>query len=515
MSAVDAGPTEVPERIGSPATAAGPALPPAVPSSERLPVPGSSRRRGWLVRRMLLGADIVGLLLAFLAVDAVMAVRGSPVDFSFELLLFVTTLPLWVFMAKVYGLYDRDDERTDHSTVDDLVGVFHLATVGAWLLFAALWLTDLRPTPPLEKIFAFWALSIAAIGTSRAVARTLARRHPAYRQNTIIVGAGDVGQLVGRKLRQHAEYGVNLVGFVDAAPRDRRGELHDVPMLGAPDELPGLIEELGIERVVIAFSQEPHERTLELVRRLKDYDVQIDVVPRLYEIIGPSVGLHSVESLPLIGLPPARLSRSSRLVKRGLDVLGASILLVLLSPLFAFIAWRIKRSSPGPVFFRQERLGLNMQPFTVLKFRTMRVGTDDAVHRDFIKATMSAKAEPTGNGLYKLQRDDAITPFGRWLRRTSLDELPQMLNVLRGQMSLVGPRPCLEYETELFRPHHFERFLLPPGLTGLWQVTARAHSTFGEALDMDVAYVRGWSLGLDLWLVCRTPLQLFRANATS
>src|SRR5205823_5916506 len=134
---------------------------------------------------------------------------------------------------------------------------------------------------------------------------------------------------------------------------------------------------------------------------------------------------------------------------------------------------------PGPVFFRQERLGMGMKEFPALKFRTMKVDTDDAPHRAYIAQTMSSSAAPTGNGLYKLDRSDAITPFGRWLRKTSLDELPQLINVLRGQMSLVGPRPCMPYETEAFEPHHFERFLVPAGLTGLWQVTARAHSTFG------------------------------------
>jgi lipopolysaccharide/colanic/teichoic acid biosynthesis glycosyltransferase len=150
-----------------------------------------------------------------------------------------------------------------------------------------------------------------------------------------------------------------------------------------------------------------------------------------------------------------------------------------------------------------------------LKFRTMVVGTDDAEHREHIKMTMSAAAALSANGLYKLERGNAVTPFGRWLRRTSLDELPQLINVLRGDMSLVGPRPCIPYETEQFAPHHFERFLVPAGLTGLWQVTARAHATFGEALDMDVAYARGWSLALDLRLLCRTPVEMLRRTGTA
>ena len=469
------------------------------------------RRRGWLVRRMLLLADVVGLSAAFLVAEAVMQVRGWPVDFSYEALLFAGTLPVWVLMARMYGLYSRDEERTDHSTVDELVGVFHLATVGAWLLFAVLWLTNVA-SPPLGKVFTFWLITTLSITIARAGARTLARRHRYYNQNALIVGAGEVGQLVARKLLQHPEYGIKVVGFVDAHPRERRKDVAKVGILGPPEQLREIIRGNDVDRILIAFSQDSHENTLELLRLLRDEDVQIDVVPRLFELVGPNAELHSVEGLPLLALPSARLSRSSRALKRVVDVVGASVGLLLTSPLFAYAAWRIRRESPGPVFFRQERLGTQMKPFTMLKFRTMRVETDDADHRAFIRATMSSQALPTSNGLYKLDREQAVTPFGKWLRKTSLDELPQLVNVLRGEMSLVGPRPCLAYETEFFEPHHHERFFMPPGLTGLWQVTARAHSTFGEALDMDVAYVRGWWFGLDLWLLLRTPLQLLRGR---
>jgi lipopolysaccharide/colanic/teichoic acid biosynthesis glycosyltransferase len=241
----------------------------------------------------------------------------------------------------------------------------------------------------------------------------------------------------------------------------------------------------------------------------------VDVVPRLYELVAPNVDVHTIEGIPLVGLPPAKLSRSSRALKRALDVVGAGLALLVTAPLLVLIALWIRRDSPGPALFRQERVGQNMRPFTVLKFRTMTTDVDESAHRDYIRATMDPRTAVGGNGLYKLDRSAEVTRSGRWLRKTSLDELPQLLNVLRGDMSLVGPRPCLAYEVEYFEPHHFERFLAKPGLTGLWQVTARAKSTFAEALDMDVAYVRGWSFGLDLALICRTPLQLFRPSGTA
>ena len=460
-----------------------------------------------MMRRLLLGADLLGLSAAFVGSAFVWGARGGATAEA-ELLLFFGTLPLWVLLAKLHGLYERDEERADHSTVDDIVGVLHIVTIGSWLFLITSLATGLANPEPL-KLATFWALAIALVTIARASARAVCRRSVTYLQNTIIVGAGEIGQLVARKLLKHPEYGLNLVGFVDDHPKDRRRDLEHLTVLGSPDRLRDFIGLLDVERVVVAFSNGPEERVLEVVRSLHDADVQIDVVPRLFDLVGPRVGIHTVEGLPLVSLPPARPSPSSRLIKRALDVTVASALLVVTSPLFAFFALRIKLDSPGPVFFRQTRLGLNMRSFTALKFRTMAAETDSEEHRAYI-ASLSDGVGLGDNGLFKLERRDAVTRCGRWLRKTSLDELPQLINVLRGEMSLVGPRPCIAYETEHFKPHHFERFLVPAGITGLWQVTARANAAFSEALDMDVAYVRGWSLALDLRLLCRTPLQLLR-----
>ncbi len=470
------------------------------------------RSRGWLIRRALVTADIIGLTAAFIIALAILGRHGQ-LRSATELFLLIGTLPVWITAGKLSGLYDQDEERTEHSTVDELAGVLNLVTLGVWTFYAATWVTG-TTTPSAPRMVLFWVLAIGFVTGGRVIARTLCRKTSAYTQNTLIVGAGDVGQLIGRKLKQHPEYGINLVGFVDNAPKERRVELDDITILGPPDLLPEIIRAYEIERVLIAFSNATHDETLLLIRAVRDMGVQIDLVPRLFEIVGPRVGVHTVEGLPLIGLPPVRLTRSSRMVKRTIDFLGALAGLLVTAPIFAFIAWRVHRDSPGPIFFRQTRVGLDMKEFTTLKFRTMHADTDDSEHRAYIKATMDTGAAPEANGLYKLERRDAITRSGRWLRATSLDELPQLINVLRGDMSLVGPRPCLAYETESFEPHHFERFLVPAGLTGLWQVTARAHATFREALDMDVAYARGWSLTLDLRLLIRTPVQMLRGKGT-
>lgn len=472
-------------------------------------------RRVRLVPRGLMVADILGLSVAYLLTTLASGGRGA-FGSTRELVVFCCTLPCWLLVAKLQGLYRADQEQADHSTADDVVKVFYLVTIGVWILLVASRLVG-RTAPGIYALITLWAATIGVLPLARTVVRRLCRRSRAYVQNTLILGAGEVGQLIARKLVKHPEYGLNVVGFMDREPKSRRGDLPDhLAILGGPERLAEVVKSLDVERVIVAFSREPADELLSLLRQLSAFPVQIDLVPRLFELVGPLVTVHSVEGVPLLGLPPNHASSLARALKRTIDIVGAGLALIVLSPVFAYIALRIARDADGPVFFRQTRLGMNMREFTALKFRTMRVGTDQSVHRAAIQrlATVGADAEETG-GVYKLGRADAVTRFGSRLRRTSLDELPQLINVLRGDMSLVGPRPCIPYETEIFAPHHLERFAMPQGITGLWQVTARANCTFAEALDMDVAYVRGWSLWLDLRLLLRTPLQVLRQRTAT
>jgi exopolysaccharide biosynthesis polyprenyl glycosylphosphotransferase len=483
---------------------------------ERRRTTGRRHRRGWLMRRLLLAADVFGYVVAVVAVELIYGSRGAPdaVPLLQELALFAAGLPAFLVAAKLFGLYDRDEERADHSTSDDLLRVFLLMTVGVFVMTRLPALGG-GADPDLTKFTAFWALGIVAVTAARVVARTIGRHDPSYRQNTLIVGAGEVGQLMARKLLHHPEYGLNLLGFVDAYPLKRLSYLEHLPVQGELQDLPRLVTDSDVDRVIFAFSGNPHDELLPLIRRLREAGVQVDLVPRLFEVIGPKVDIHTVEGVSVIGLPPLRPSRSARAIKRTLDLIGASFLLLVSAPVFAVVAVLIKLDSNGPVFFRQVRLGEGMREFRVFKFRTMRAGTSDDAHRRYMATIARSDSAPGTEGLFKLKRGDAVTPVGDWLRRTSLDELPQLLNVLRGEMSLVGPRPCMDYEVEHFAPHHFERFLVPAGLTGLWQVSARARSTFVEALDLDVLYAQSHSLGLDVRLILRTPLLLLRRQGTA
>jgi exopolysaccharide biosynthesis polyprenyl glycosylphosphotransferase len=469
-------------------------------------------RRGWLVHRMLVLADLVGLIAAFLIVEWLSSLRSASVDhvdLRAELVIFALSLPGWILVTKLYGLYDHDEQRTDHSTTDDVVGVFHMVTVCAWLFIAFAHLTKVAH-PSIPKLLLFWALAIALVSVGRAAARAYCRRCIGYLQNAIIVGAGDVGQLVGRKLLKHPEYGINLVGFVDAEPKERRDDLEHLTLLGAPDKLPALVRLFDIERVIVAFSGESHDHTLDLIRSIKDLDVQVDIVPRLFELVSPAVGIHTVEGLPLIGLTPARLSPSARFLKRSLDLVLSAVALAILSPVFAVIALAIKLDSPGPAFFRQVRMGRGDRTFRIVKFRTMSM---DAEARKDELAHLNKHLQNGGDPrMFKIPNDPRVTRVGRWLRLHSLDELPQLLNVIRGEMSLVGPRPLILEESEHVSHWGQRRLDLNPGMTGLWQISGRSGIGFEEMVQLDCLYVTTWSLSNDVRMICRTLPLLARAT---
>jgi exopolysaccharide biosynthesis polyprenyl glycosylphosphotransferase len=462
------------------------------------------------LKRLLVVSDTLALALALL-VSYVVA-STMPLRAALEpggLVLLTATLPAWLAGVRLSGLYGRDGLPAAGGMAHERVNLGHWVLLGTGVCLVVA-LAARADQPAREGLLAFAVSAVAFVSAGRVATRAVARRLDAYAQTAVIVGAGEVGQLVARKLLRHPEYGIQLVGFVDMPPKRWRPDVVDVPVLGAIDDLPSIVRRLGVERVIVAFSTHNDEDTLALVRPLVRLNVHVDVVSRMFEIVGPGAGLLNVEGIPLVSISPRTRSIAGSRVKRAIDIVGATIGLILAAPVFLWAAWRIPRESPGPVFYRQTRLGADMREFTMLKFRTMTGDADSSSHHAYIAQAMYGDQVPSAGELYKLDRRDVVTPTGRWLRRTSLDELPQLINVLRGTMSLVGPRPCLSYETEYFAPHHFERFLAPPGITGLWQVMARAHASFGEALEMDVAYVRNWSVALDLSLLLRTPGAVLR-----
>jgi exopolysaccharide biosynthesis polyprenyl glycosylphosphotransferase len=453
-------------------------------------------RRGYLVRRMLLAADVVGLFVA-LAATAILNHGGiaalKTAEFGIRAVAMAGLIPLFVVTAKIYGLYDRDDEHANHSTIDEIVGLFHLLTVAVWSVVALGVVTGMLR---FDKTWVtLWLTMILAVAATRAVARVISSRLPGYRQNTIVIGTGPVARLVATKIARHAQLRMNLVGLLD--PEHEAIDLADI------------VASRDVDRIVIAVEGGSQDDLEELLRQARDLGVHVDVAPRLGDVIGPYVRLHAIEGLPLVSLPQPHLARSSLFLKRLVDVVVALGLLTLLSPLLVVCMLAIKLTSPGPVFFRQLRIGTNRVPFSIYKFRTMVADAEDrksgVAH---LNKHLGAGGDPR---MFKIAGDPRVTRVGALLRRYSIDELPQLLNVLRGEMSMVGPRPLIPDEDQFVSgTWALRRVELKPGLTGLWQVLGRSAIPFEEMVKLDYLYVTGWSLTTDLRLMAQTIPAIFR-----
>ncbi len=481
----------------------------SAPAPDLTPVPAapphrSERSRRSFVKVALATAD-------FLALITAIGVVSFWIKYPSQLTPLFLVLPLWAMLTGFYGLYRRDRVGADNATLDEIWPIFHCVTVATWLVFV---LTQLTPVRDLHggHMAAFWVIAIVAVPIYRSVVRAVLRSRTTLKQNAVIVGAGLVGQEIARKVMRQQNYGLDLVGFVDADPLPLHQELTDVPVLGAPDELARILEEHHVEHVVLAFTAD-HEAGLGVVRVCNELGVQVDIVPRLFEVVGSRAAVYSLEGTPLLGLTPPVLGMSHRLAKRAMDVFGAAVGLVLLSPMFLVAAIAIKLNSKGPVFFTQTRIGRGQNAFTIVKFRTM---VADAEER---KSEVEHLNEHRGLGddrMFKITDDPRVTRVGKFLRKTSIDEFPQLWNVLRGEMSLVGPRPLIPHEHKFVNDWGLRRLDLTPGLTGLWQVCGRSEVTFSQMLVLDYLYVTNWSLWGDITLILRTvPALLGKTRGAS
>ncbi len=473
--------------------------------------PTARHTRRTLVRRALIISDAWSLGLTFAIVHVIVGTTGPGFTSGKELTLFLLSLPFWFAIAGLYGLYEGDRLRADTSTLDDFWPLFHAITVGVFLTFVTIRVSDVLHASE-RRLILFWIVSLVTLSLGRSIARVYIRTRVAFLQRTLIVGAGLVGQEIARKIRRNPAYGLELVGFVDADPLPMHHELADVPVLGSTEQLAAIVREQGVERVMLAFTGDGHDAGLDVVRACNDLDVELDIVPRLFEVVGSRARFHSLQGTPLLGLTPPVLSGSHRIAKRSVDILGALFGLILLSPLLIATAIAIRVNSSGPVLFRQTRIGRGQKPFTILKFRTMVV---DAEQRKDEVAHLNAHLA-TDARMFKIPDDPRITSVGRVLRKYSIDELPQLVNVLRGQMSLVGPRPLIPHEHQYVNDWGLRRLDLTPGLTGLWQVFGRSEIPFAEMLVLDYLYVTNWTLWGDIKLVARTlPALLGKTRGAS
>jgi exopolysaccharide biosynthesis polyprenyl glycosylphosphotransferase len=453
------------------------------------PVPN---RRDALFRRLVAAAD---LLAAAGGLGTLSLYSGHPLA-----LVSVVTIPAIVVLAKFMGRYDHDDVVLRKSTLEEIPALATLAAAyGLTWSFVAL-VSGLRGGAGGGEAIVLWAATSALLIALRLLARAAAQRS-APPERLLIVGGAAARTSVASCIAADPGAHVEIVGFLPlederrGISREWRGQSRRRRSLGFAD-LPRIVRELHIDRVLLIPTSADSELMLDAVRHTTSLGIKVSIVPRLFEVIGSAVDFDSVGGVTVLGVRRAGLGRSSFAVKRLMDVAGALAGIVLLAPLGALVALAIRLDSPGPVFFRQPRVGRSGRAFSMIKFRSMVDGADAQ------RAALLGRNETAG--LFKLSADPRVTRVGRWLRRTSLDELPQLINVLRGEMSLVGPRPLVLDEDRLVEGRDRERLLLAPGMTGPWQVLGPERPPLPEMVKTDYLYAANWSLWTDLKIILRT-----------
>jgi exopolysaccharide biosynthesis polyprenyl glycosylphosphotransferase len=406
----------------------------------------------------------------------------------------------------VEGAYRVERGR---SLLDELYVVFRATLVSIATVIVIVFLTG--PSYYSRLIFGYTGIaSLVLLGVARGIERAVIReRHRRGKgiERVLIVGAGEMGRTIIRAVMARPELGYQIVGFVDDDPDKAETSIGPYPSRGTTDDLMDAIRDVSADQVIVTLPWTSHSKILQIVRRCQILKVQVRIVPDLFQIALSSVMVETLDGIPLFGLREPRLRGWQRFFKRVADLAVSVLALLLLSPVFLVLAIAIKLDSPGPVVFCQTRVGLGRRHFVCFKFRTMRVDAEQQL------AALLAHNEATGP-IFKMRDDPRRTRVGRFLRRTSLDELPQIWNVVRGEMSLIGPRPPIPAEVEEYEPWHLQRLQVPPGITGLWQVSGRSDLTFDEMVLLDVYYIENWSPLMDLRIVLKTiPTVLFGSGA--
>ena len=450
--------------------------------------PAASMRRDALFRRTLLIADTVAIVGAFV-LTVVLSSRSLQLTWAG-----ILGVPILLIGAKMLGLYDRDETLLRKTTLDEAPKLFQAATLCAlvaWLMGGLIVSGELDRH---EALFLWLTLAILLM-LARTGARAIALRIAPV-ERCLFIGDQTSADAIRSKLTEHGGVRAKMVAHLNldkAAPwstdsfsQSRLSEVRD------------LARTLDVHRAIVAPRSADAGEMLDLVRTLKAVGVRVSVLPRLLEVVGSSVEFDDLHGVTVMGVRRFDLTRSSSAMKRGFDLIGASIGLLAISPLLIAVAIAIKLDSPsGPVFFRQLRVGRHGKRFRMFKFRTMILDAD--AMKDSLRDRNEAQ-----DGLFKIADDPRITRVGKILRKSALDELPQLLNIITGEMSLVGPRPLVVEEDERIEGWHRRRLELMPGMTGHWQILGPARVPLREMMAIDYLYVANWSLWTDIKILLRT-----------
>src|SRR3989338_2383499 len=421
---------------------------------------------------------------------------GSAPIFQQYLNVLIFIILVWLTIFNFIGLYNR---KKFTSLIDELAILFGGVILSALVLLGFLFLNREFWFSRLV-VFNAWWIALLFLGGFRIVLfiiKSLLRLYGWGIKNTLILGAGEMGQLLARKITQGKTLGARVVGFLDDDPSKSGQAYHGCLVFGDVSKIKEIIRAEKVEEIIIASTKFSAQKVLDIVTECERYGVEFKIVPGILELIASRVDVDELGGIPLLTVSEIQLRGVKALVKRSTDVVASAAGILILAPVYALFAILVKATSAGPVFFFQERIGLDGKKFFMLKFRSM---VKDA---EKLFARLEARSETEGH-LFKIKNDPRITPLGKFMRRFSIDELPQLINVFMGQMSLVGPRPPLPREVEKYSSWHMKRLRVRPGITGPWQVSGRSLLPFEEMVRLDIFYIENWSLWLDVKILMRT-----------
>ena len=437
-----------------------------------------------------------------------MAARLLDTDASLVAAAVAAIALLWILVFRACNLYGmRNGGFVELSAIAKACSIAFLLTLGGDFLVHV-------QVSRITTITAF-ALSIPMVAAARMVTRACIRNfysHPRIATPLVVVGFNPIAHYLCDQIRdQLTQY--ELIGFVDDDAVGR--QFGGLPVVGRYSDIEDLaLKYPGLE-AAIAIPDAPLDLKERIARCCEDHRVRWWIVPWLLRTASTGVRVEILGMIPLISACGSNLEGLNFAIKRTFDLVTSSLLLVFISPVLALTALAVRIFDGSPVLFRQTRVGIRGKHFEMLKFRTMRVASSDEAHRQYVQEWIrkdGAATTSNGSNVYKLPSDKRITALGRILRRFSLDELPQIINVVRGDMSLIGPRPALPYETELYETWHHRRLEVVPGITGLWQISGRNHLSFDEMVRLDVQYMENWSFASDLRILARTVPVLFKGE---
>jgi exopolysaccharide biosynthesis polyprenyl glycosylphosphotransferase len=422
---------------------------------------------------------------------------------------FLVVAIIWPFFFLLFSIYDG---RRNPNLTQELLNVFLAISISTLTLAGVLYFSY-RETPRVLILIFFILDTIMLLGVRLVwgLVRSI-QSVPVNAQHraVIIVGAGPVGQNAVQQLKKYAWKDIDIIGYLDDDPSKQGKNIEGAGVLGTLNQAEGIVRSQNVQDAIVALPLRAHKTLVEICQTLQKLSIHVHVIPDLFALSFPSSTLDGFGGIPVIDLGKPGIHGFKRAAKRAFDLVAVSICVILLSPVFLIITIIIILDSKGPAFYKQPRIGEHGQSFLMYKFRSMYVDSDPEIHKNHVTRLIQQNLDPNqlkakpGSSL-KLESDPRVTPFGKFIRKFSVDELPQLINVLRGEMSLVGPRPPLLYEVELYKDWHRRRFEVPPGITGLWQVHGRNMVSFDEMVRMDLEYIEHQSLWLDFKLLLQTP----------